>query len=489
MLETNDFAVSLWQEAHESFYSPLDCNLSADVCVIGAGIVGLTTAYYLSAAGQSVVVIDSGIVGGRQTLRTSAHLSNVMDDGLSNLVDLHGLELSKKVVESHTWAIDEIEEIALKEKTDCGFKRLDGYLFLGRSQSEAFLKKEMSAALRLGLEPRFMQDFSNGDFSLGPALKFGAQATFEPAIYAKGLAKAVVRLGGQIFSRTRAVKLSQSATAIVELANQKHIHAKSVVLATNVPVGVSNLIHFKQSAYRSYVLAAKISPDTFPDCLMWDTEEPYHYVRKVSRDNQDYLLVGGEDHRVGQLSRKSKHPHLQLYRWAKEKFPFIGKVAYSWSGQIIESHDYLANSGRLAGSQSELENLFVGSADSGQGLTYGTLAGRIISDQILNIKNVWSEIYNPDRFTGKALGSLVANNANSVFQYKDWLKIKEKSEKVNLPKRGGAICSEGLQKVAVYRDEDGRMHRMSAVCPHLGGIVSWNETGKNLGLSLSRIPF
>src|SRR5437764_1330955 len=114
---------------------PLTEDAQADVCVVGAGIAGLSTAYLLARAGRSVVVLDDGPVGGGQTQRTTAHLSNAIDDRYVEIEKTHGADGSRLAAESHTAAIDRIETICAEEKIDCDFQRLDGYLILGPGQT------------------------------------------------------------------------------------------------------------------------------------------------------------------------------------------------------------------------------------------------------------------------------------------------------------------------------------------------------------------
>src|SRR5206468_4882918 len=105
---------------------PLPADTRADVCVVGAGIAGLTTAYLLARAGRSVVVLDDGPVAGGQTQRTTAHLSNAIDDRYFEIERLHGERGAQFAAESHTAAIDRIEAITRAEHIDCDFERLDG---------------------------------------------------------------------------------------------------------------------------------------------------------------------------------------------------------------------------------------------------------------------------------------------------------------------------------------------------------------------------
>src|SRR5262245_1540499 len=134
---------------------PLKCSeltedVRADVCIVGAGIAGLTTAYLLAQEGRSVIVIDDGEIAGGETCRSSAHLSDVIDDRFQVLERLLGVDGARGARASHAEAIDRIESIVLRERIDCGFERVDGYLFLAPGQARELLEREEAAARRAG---------------------------------------------------------------------------------------------------------------------------------------------------------------------------------------------------------------------------------------------------------------------------------------------------------------------------------------------------
>jgi len=143
---------SIWMAtAQMPSYPPLKESVRADVCIVGAGIAGLTTAYLLTQAGKSVVVLDDGPLAGGMTSVTTAHLANAIDDRVSEIERIHGEKGARLAVESHTAAINRIESIARLEKIECDFQRLDGYLFLPPGESEDILDRELAAAHRAGL--------------------------------------------------------------------------------------------------------------------------------------------------------------------------------------------------------------------------------------------------------------------------------------------------------------------------------------------------
>jgi nitrite reductase/ring-hydroxylating ferredoxin subunit len=255
--------------------------------------------------------------------------------------------------------------------------------------------------------------------------------------------------------------------------NGSKIYADSVVVATNVPVNTLVRMHTKLAAYRSYVAAYMIPKDRFPNALLWDTAAPYHYERKKAGVDNDTLIVGGEDHRTGQ--EPPQDPYLALDTWTRLRFPELGARVGHWSGQIIESVDRLAYIGSLGGRLSEV---YVATGDSGNGMTYGPLAGMLLRDLITQRENVWAQVYDPNRLRLKSVPRFISENTNSLAQYADWITPAEASTLDSIAPGEGAILREGTHKIAAYRDHHGHMHLKSAVCTHLDGLVRWNGQEK-----------
>src|SRR3989344_1421306 len=173
-------STSPWMESDmQSAFTPLTGDACADVCIVGAGISGLTTAYCLLKEGRSVIVLDDGLVGYGESVRTTAHLVNALDDRFFWLEKIHGVENMKSAVESHTQAINRIEKIVSEEEIQCEFERLDGYLFLADNDPVDILAKELEAVNTAGLtEVELLNHLSLGERDEGPSLRFPRQGTF-----------------------------------------------------------------------------------------------------------------------------------------------------------------------------------------------------------------------------------------------------------------------------------------------------------------------
>jgi glycine/D-amino acid oxidase-like deaminating enzyme/nitrite reductase/ring-hydroxylating ferredoxin subunit len=448
----------------------------ANVCVVGAGIAGMTTAYLLAREGKSVVVLDDGPVGGGMTGRTTAHLVNALDDRYFELERLHGERGARLAAESHTAAIDRVEVIVGDEGIDCDFERLDGYLFVPPGDPKKILDDELEAAHRAGLkEIEKVERAPLADYDTGPALRFPRQAQFHPLKYLAGLARAIKRDGGRIYTGTHASSIAGGRPARVETGGGAVVTADAVVVATNTPVNDRFAIHTKQAPYLTYVIAAPVPRGSVTKALYWDTPQPYHYVRlqAVGEGAYDLLISGGEDHKSGQADDAERR-FAALERWTRARFP-IGDVAYRWSGEVMEPVDSLAFIGR---NPSDEENVLIATGDSGNGMTHGTIAGILLTDLIAGRENEWATLYEPSRKTLRALPKFAAENLNVAAQYGDYVTPGEVDSADEIGRGEGAIVRRGLSKVAVYKDEEGALHERSAVCRHLGCVVAWNSLEK-----------
>jgi Rieske Fe-S protein len=246
------------------------------------------------------------------------------------------------------------------------------------------------------------------------------------------------------------------------------------VLASNVPGPLAwNGLYLKQAAYRTYVVGLGIEENEVANALYWDTHDPYHYVRLARHQGRQVLLVGGEDHKTGQRGASDERFE-KLIEWTRYVFPQAKEEVVRWSGQVQETGDGLGFIGRAPGGG---ECVYCITGDSGMGLTHGTLGAMLVTDLIQRRASPWEDIYSPTR---KLLNKdVISEAANANAQYTDYLTPGEIASEDDLRPGEGGLMRSGLKKLALYRDESGKVHRMSAVCPHLKCIVHWNPVERS----------
>lgn len=461
-------------ERVESFDAEIPDDARPDVCVIGAGIAGLSVALALVLDGLDVLVLDMGPIGGGQTARTSAHLASALDDHFYVLERRFGPKGAKLCYESHAAAIDAIERNCQTFGIDCEFRRVDGYLWAPEGESKKLLERELAAAKRVGLVTDKIGR-APLPFDTGEALRFARQAEFHPLKYVRGLANAITRGGGRIHTHVHVTDVQSGSPCKVLTSGNRTIKCAVVVDATNMAVTSMLDIPLREAAYRTYTMAFDVPRDYVPRGLYWDTADPYHYIRVAAgeRDDREVLLVGGEDHRVGQGDPQVHFPRLEA--WVRERFSRAGGLVATWSGQVQEPHDGMAYIGALP----RHENIYVVTGDSGNGLTHGAIAGLLLPQLIQHRTHPWSRVYAPNRTRLHALGKMIKENASSSAPYTDWARGGDVDSIDEIEPGHGATIRRGVHVLAVYKDERGQCTVKNARCPHFHAVVHWNEVEKS----------
>jgi glycine/D-amino acid oxidase-like deaminating enzyme/nitrite reductase/ring-hydroxylating ferredoxin subunit len=472
MMDTHGGSISVWMGSADIPQFPaLAGDVETDVCVIGAGIGGLTCAYLLAREGKAVTLIDAMEIGAGESGRTTAHFFPP-DARYFELERAFGAHHSRLVGESFHQATDLVESIIKEENIDCAFERLDGYLF-SLTRGDDILVREAQAARNAGELVAMVERVPGLSFDSGPCLRFSNQAQFHPLKYLSGLARAFIANGGRIHTRTRATGVLGDSTMRVVETTGGRIRAKAVVIATNTPFNDRVVMHTKQAGYRTYVIGLRVPKDSVPRVLMWDTGDPYHYIRLATTDEQadhEMLIVGGADHKVGQDAHP-EHRYDELERWARERYPMSGVLEFKWSGEVMEPADGVAF---LGCNPMDSGNVYVITGDSGNGMTHCTAGAMLITDLIMGRTNPWTTVYDPSRKPVHGVAEFIKEQANTVGQYRDWLTGGDVEATREIAPGQGAIVRQGAKKLAVYRNQDGGLHVLSAACTHLGCVVAWN---------------
>jgi glycine/D-amino acid oxidase-like deaminating enzyme/nitrite reductase/ring-hydroxylating ferredoxin subunit len=468
-------SISYWMHESPVIDAPkLTTDETCDVVVIGSGIAGLSTAYELSRFGRSVIVIDRGGIGNGMTARTTAHLATELDDFYSELIRVRGEDEARLYHDSQVAAVNRIEAICRDEGIDADFARLDGYLFPAEDSHKAELEEEYQACKAIGVDVEWADRAPVPGIETGMALRFPNQGRFHPTKYLKGLANAILARGGRIYANTVHVS-DQETDGGVEITTEAGpvIRAGAAVFCTNSPTNDKVAIHAKQTPDRTYVIAGPVPKGSVPDALVWDTYEAYHYVRiQPLGETEDLLIVGGADHRSGEAYDMDQRLD-SLESWTRERYPSFTRATYRWSGQVMETMDFMPFSGRNPGST----NIYVHTGDSGMGITNGVAGSLTIMPLIIGEDSRYAPVLDPGRksFTStSSIGEFIREQAGSAKNYMEHITGGEIASADELRPGQGGLMRKGLSKIAVYKDENGAVVQRSAVCTHLGCIVHWN---------------
>jgi glycine/D-amino acid oxidase-like deaminating enzyme/nitrite reductase/ring-hydroxylating ferredoxin subunit len=477
--ESNAVSRSLWLDTEIAPQFPaLVGDTHADVCIIGAGIGGLTTAYLLANAGKKVIVIDAIGVGAGETGRTTAHFFPP-DEWYASIEDSFGREHAAQIATSFKASTDLVESIIATENIHCNFERLPGYLYSRAEDGQEDIENEFQAAQRAGAASTKLARVPGLSFDTGSCIEFTGLAQFHPMKYLAGLANVITKRGGEIFCGTRASGIEHNEDGHVVSTDGGKISAGAVVVATNTPFNKETmLLHTKQAAYQTYVIGVRVPKGSVPRILLWDTGDPYYYVRLAEDENQpeyDVLIVGGADHKTGE-DKHPEHRYAEIEKWVRDHFPMALSVDYQWSGEVMEPADGVAFLGRNPMGD---QNTYIITGDSGNGMTHCTIGAMIISDLICGRETNWEDIYSPKRKVTQGVAEFVSHQADVVTKYGKWLSPGEVKSADEIECGQGAIVREGIHKLAVYRDEAGSLHSLSAKCTHMGCVVHFNSAERS----------
>ncbi len=477
--------ISPWLSGMPRAAGPLERDDSADVVVVGAGIAGMSVAYECALQGASVLVLDDGPIGGGETARTTAHLTTALDGRYYKLEQLAGKDGAAVCARSHAEAIARIEAICASEAISCDFQRLDGFLVVPPEEGARameLLERELEAAGRVGVLCEIVRRAPFAALDSGHCLRFPGQGQFHPSKYLSGLSRAILNRKGRIHTGTHVAHVDDAERPMVRTDSGYSVSAGAVVVATNTPVNDRLVVHTKQAPFRSYVIALRVARGILPTALIWDGywdshAIPYHYVRLRSdpMEADELLIVGGEDHVTGREDDGSAR-WAALEEWARARYPNALDVAYQWSGQIMEPHDEVAYIGRNPGNT----HVYTVTGDSGNGMTHGVIAGLMLPALIRGEQHPWLDVYSPSRLPQHAIGHAVVETAHMIAQYRDWVVPRDHSEVERLVPGSGTVIRDRFGRPrAVYKDVNGATNWLSAVCPHLQGIVRWNSCEKS----------
>jgi glycine/D-amino acid oxidase-like deaminating enzyme/nitrite reductase/ring-hydroxylating ferredoxin subunit len=449
----------------------LEGNKEAEVVVIGGGITGLTTAMILAEAGRKVILLEALRIGDGTTGYSSCHLTTDIDEEYRSISTDFDEEITKIVAESRKAGIGFIEKTSRDKNINCDFKRVPGYWYTEVAEDISKLREEFAVASKAGLEVSLVNSVPL-PFPVKQGLRFDNQAQFHAQKYLNGIAGFLESKGCELFENSLVNHIDEKDDYYWVKTSSGMVKAKKIILATHLPV-FFNVLQMVSAPYRSYMIAARLHNENYPEGLFWDTAEPYHYIRSYTDEHGPLILVGGADHKTGdeEASKQSFH---DLEKYTRARFD-VKEIAYRWSAQFYEPADGLPYIGRTMFSK----NAYVATGFSGDGLVYGTIAAMLISDMILEKENKWLRAYDSRRFTPAASAfEFIKENAD-VFRHFISDRNADTFQLSDVKPGEGKIVKINGEKLAVARDEHNELHALSPVCTHMKCFVQWNYAEKS----------
>lgn len=447
---------TLWSSTCSIKSRPALCSdIECDVLVVGGGLAGVLTAYFLKQSGIDAVVVEASSVCSGQTAKTTAKITSQHGACYSEIAQKFCDGVAKAYADANERAISDFERIISELNIDCDFERTSSYLYA--LKDTATLEDEFAFTRNSSIQAKLTRK-TELPFSVKLALSYEKQAQFNPYPFVSRLCDYI-----SIFENTRVLRVEDN---IAYCTNAK-IKANKIVFATHYPiVNFPGLYFARMHQSRSYVVALKNASDM---------KSMYYCVDKGGlsfRMYNDLLLLSGGSHRCGEVPAVAPFEH--LLKKAKEFYPH-SQLCYSFSAQDCMSPDYLPYAGHYAKSKPDW---YVLTGFSKWGMTNSMLCAKLVSDMILGSKNRMENILSPSRFNSSTIkpvlneiGHAVKNLSVSAFR------IPSKSV-ADINRGDAKVVMYKGKRCGVYKSEEGELFAVSARCPHLGCALSFNKAEK-----------
>jgi glycine/D-amino acid oxidase-like deaminating enzyme/nitrite reductase/ring-hydroxylating ferredoxin subunit len=466
---------SPWQSGldRRTLRTSLSTETVYDALIIGGGITGLTAALYLQNAGKKVLVAEAHNIGFGTTGGTSAHINTFADTTYKEAESAFGKEGAQLFADAINDGFGLIKTNISTYRINCDYEIKTGFLYAEDDEQAKQLDDIFAGAKAVGIPVDYTdqvptpQDFQK-------ALVFEGQAQFNPLKYLQALAKSFLEAGGLIIENTAIETLEKEDEIHIAISGALKIKASQVIYATHIPPGI-NSYSLRCAPYRSYVLGVKLKTDTYPDALIYDMEEPYHYFRTHVIDGEKLLVAGGNDHKTGHDDPNKALADLEKY---VRKYYNVSSVKYQWSSQYFVPVDGFPYIGQMPEAS---QGVYCATGYNGNGMMLGSIAGKILADLVQKKANKYVKIFSPSRLKPVAgFTAFVQENADVAYHFvSDRFGIHETDSLKRMQPGTGKVLVVNGKKIAAYRDEQGEIFALSPVCTHAGCIVNWNGEEKS----------
>lgn len=435
----------------------LNKDINVDILVIGAGITGMMSAYYLD-SDKSICVVDKNKLGKGVTLNTTAKINYFQQTIYTDIEKLTNKEMATNYFNLVRDGIDEFKKVINKEKIDCDFERVPSYVFASKDSDISKLDKEITFLRKNGIivsERKLPLDIKSYK-------SYYVEDTyiFNPLKFLQGIYNVLEKRGVNVYEDSKIVKIEKHNNYYLCYGTNFRIRAKVVVLGCHYPFYLSGLLlPLKSYIEKSYIIVSKVKKDKGFTAI--SVSKPMYSVRYYKDKNSIYQISLSNSHNTA-----IKQNDVDNFRKVQDRFNIKDKdIVCKYSNMDIMTTDNMPYIGCID------NNLYIGVGYNTWGMTNGIMAGRIIADMILNKKNKYSEVFSPKRINGSNLivGVMVVGSALKSFvgtklnKNKSWY-----SKRVTFKNING-------KSIGIYVDENNNKHIVYNKCPHMGCSLIFNE--------------
>ena len=465
---------SLWIETtkDEIILNPLEKDKETEICVIGGGLFGLTTAYYLTQQGKKVIVLEKGEIGEKVSGNTTGKITSQHGLFYDHLINDYGKEYAKKYLEANEEAIENIKEIIKKEQIECEFCKQNAYVYTTQEDEVIEIQKEVEAVKELGKEAEFVTQ-TELPFKIKGAIKFKEQAQFHARKYMIGLCKAILKQN-EIYAYTTVTDVVKEGDEYNIYTDRGNVKAKYAVIATHYPIiNMPGFYFTKMYQSTSYLIAIE-TDKKLPQGMYISAKEPIYSFRIATYNGKQILLIGGSEHKTGKAIEDNSN-YEELEKKAKELYPDC-KILFKWNTRDCISLDKIPYIGEYS---NIMKNMYVGTGFKKWGMTLSNIAGKIVSDKIMGKENKYETIFNSTRIkpikNRWEVKNMVEETVKSIVLNK--FKIEPEDLK-QIENDNGAIIEINGENIGIYKNAEGKIYAVKPNCTHLGCLLAWNNLDK-----------
>ena len=466
---------SIWLETfkYNKTFEKLNQNISCDVCIIGAGIFGLTCAYYLTKQGFNVAVLDRDDIGTKATGHTTAKITSQHGLIYKHLIDDYGLHFAKSYLYANQKAIDNIKEIIDTENISCDFNFENHCVYTTNAKDLKSIQDEINAVNSLDFNCEFVTK-TGLPFDILGGICFKNQAQFHPYKYLCGLCNSISGKA-KIFTHTTICDVKNNGSFYTSYSDNNYkIESKFVIMASHYPfINIPGFYFSKMYQSTSYLIAIETNKTLFKGMYL-SASDPIFSFRTAKFGNKNFLLIGGANHKTGE-SHDFSTTYGVLENIAKKYYPDC-KILYHWNTRDCITLDKIPFIGLYS---SNLPNFYIGTGFNKWGMTSSNVAGNIIVDMINGKENPYSFVFDSTRIkpikNADEFKNVIVQSSKSLILDK----IKRSDLQLdNIAPNSGGIIEVNGQKVGIYKSQDNKFFAVNPICTHLGCLLSWNNIDK-----------
>jgi Glycine/D-amino acid oxidases (deaminating) len=462
---------SLWHDTvHLPSFKALDKDIETETVIVGGGITGITAAYLLASAGMKVVLIEAASLASGTTGYTTAKVTSQHGLIYHELTAHFGAEKAGLYYKANQEALGWIEQTIRKNDVSCGFEKKPAIVYATTDEEAKTVEKEKEAYDRLGIPGELKPDIEL-PLPVVNALSMPDQAQFHPLMYLHYLIAELARMGVPVYEQTMAVKLEQEEPPVILTKQGFRLHSRNVVICSHFPFYDPRFYFSRMFPERSYLIACETDRPV-PEGMYLSAGDPKRSVRNLTLSGKNLVLVGGENHKTGRGEATDVH-YSRLSGFADRLLGENRSIA-RWSAQDYTTLDKVPYIGKISAGQ---PHIYVAAGYRKWGMTTGTFAARLLTDQILGHKSPYEALFSPSRFEADPMvRQFLIENAEVAGNLIKGKLGPEKTSIADLGNDQGAKVSLNGERVGVYKQPDGKILIVDTTCPHLGCEVNWNQS-------------